>query len=397
MAARRAAPVRAASLRALASDPRWPAITSIAMHRMASRRIHAFAAVDCRLFALSDEQRPFRFSRHPHRRPRPPRRHDDRARRRSRRRRSCRSARRAPSKALTHRDLEGLGAQILLSNTYHLYLRPGRRSDRPPRRPAPLHRLDANRSSPTAAATRCSASPTRRTIDEQGARFQSHLDGSAHLLTPEKADRHPGAARIGHRDGARRVPGASRRTPERRGHRCCGRVRWARRARGSGSSRCRAGRSAGVTVTNPGQAQFGIVQGGVFPELREESAQATVDDRLRGVRDRRTERRRADRRHVRHGRADDAVAARRSAAISDGRGHAAGSRRIGGAGRRSVRLRAADPQRAGTASCSRARGASISRTRATPRTSGRPIRSAAATRAGPVHAPISGIFFWPAR
>ena len=77
----------------------------------------------------------------------------------------------------------------------------------------------------------------------------------------------------------------------------------------------------------PGQAQFGIVQGGVSPALREESARGTVGDRFRGVRHRRTERWRARRRHVRHRGAHDALSARGSAALSDGRRHAAGPRR----------------------------------------------------------------------
>ncbi len=44
-------------------------------------------------------------------------------------------------KALTHRDVAGLGAEIILGNTYHLYLEARRRADRPRRRPASLHRL----------------------------------------------------------------------------------------------------------------------------------------------------------------------------------------------------------------------------------------------------------------
>jgi queuine tRNA-ribosyltransferase len=52
-------------------------------------------------------------------------------------------------------------------------------------------------------------------------------------------------------------------------------LRWARRGR-ERLLALRAGRSDGVTVVNPAQAQFGIVQGSVFPELREESARATV-------------------------------------------------------------------------------------------------------------------------
>src|SRR2546426_4559797 len=89
-------------------------------------------------------------------------------------------------KGVTNRDLEGLGADILLSNTYHLYLRPG--DDLIARRgglhafigwPRPILTDSGGYQVFSLAA--------RRTIDEDGVRFRSHLDGSAHLLTPEKA------------------------------------------------------------------------------------------------------------------------------------------------------------------------------------------------------------------
>src|SRR5436190_7833491 len=89
-------------------------------------------------------------------------------------------------KGVTHRDLESMGAGILLSNTYHLYLRPG--DDLIARRGG-LHRFigwnkpiltDSGGYQVFSLAGRCS-------IDEQGAHFRSHLDGSRHLLTPEKA------------------------------------------------------------------------------------------------------------------------------------------------------------------------------------------------------------------
>src|SRR5438128_6563005 len=89
-------------------------------------------------------------------------------------------------KAITHRDLESVGAEILLSNTYHLFLRPG--DDLIARRGG-LHQFigwsrpiltDSGGYQVFSLASRC-------TVDEQGARFQSHLDGSAHLLSPEKA------------------------------------------------------------------------------------------------------------------------------------------------------------------------------------------------------------------
>jgi queuine tRNA-ribosyltransferase len=89
-------------------------------------------------------------------------------------------------KGVTHRDLESLGAEILLSNTYHSVSAARRRSDRAPRRAAPLHRLDEPILTDSGGYQVFSLA-ARRTIDEQGAHFKSHLDGSAHLLTPEKA------------------------------------------------------------------------------------------------------------------------------------------------------------------------------------------------------------------
>src|SRR6266705_5854134 len=89
-------------------------------------------------------------------------------------------------KAITHRDLESVGAEILLSNTYHLYLRPG--DDLIARRGG-LHRfIGWNKPILTdSGGYQVFSLAERRTITEEGARFRSHLDGSAHLLTPEKA------------------------------------------------------------------------------------------------------------------------------------------------------------------------------------------------------------------
>jgi queuine tRNA-ribosyltransferase len=114
----------------------------------------------------------------------------------------------------------------------------------------------------------------RRTITEEGARFRSHLDGSAHLLTPEKAA--DIQAQLGS-DVAMVLdeclahpaePGAARASMART-------LRWAARARRRFLDL--RDRPDGVVVTNPEQAQFGIVQGSTFPELRDESARATVD------------------------------------------------------------------------------------------------------------------------
>ena len=89
-------------------------------------------------------------------------------------------------KATLHRDLEGIGAAIILGNTYHLYLRPG------DRRIADLGGLHTfigwDRPILTdSGGYQVFSLADRRVIREEGAEFQSHLDGSRHLLTPESA------------------------------------------------------------------------------------------------------------------------------------------------------------------------------------------------------------------
>jgi queuine tRNA-ribosyltransferase len=177
-------------------------------------------------------------------------------------------------KGVTHRDLESLGAEILLSNTYHLYLRPG--DDLIARRGG-LHRfIGWTRPILTdSGGYQVFSLAARRTIDEQGARFKSHLDGSAHLLSPEKAAdiqaqlgsdiamvldeclAHPSGEDAARQSMLRTLRGA-----------CRARDRFLA---------LRDGLVPGVIVTNAGQAQFGIVQGSVFPGLREESARQTVE------------------------------------------------------------------------------------------------------------------------
>ena len=176
-------------------------------------------------------------------------------------------------KAVTHRDLESLGAEILLSNTYHLYLRPG--ADLIARRGGLHAFIGWSRPILTdSGGYQVFSLAARRTIDENGARFRSHLDGSEHLLTPENvADIQ---AKLGsdvamvfdecvaHPAEADAVRKSMERT-----------LRWARRARERFVA-LQSGQVRDVIVTNPGQAQFGIVQGGVYPDLREESARGTV-------------------------------------------------------------------------------------------------------------------------
>jgi len=170
-------------------------------------------------------------------------------------------------KGVTHRDLESIGAEILLSNTYHLYLRPG---DELVARHGGLHRfIGWNRPILTdSGGYQVFSLSDRRTIDEDGVRFRSHLDGSAHLLTPEKAveiQANLGSDVAMILDECLALP-ATEQTTRASMERT---LRWARRGR----DRFR----ALASPTNPGQAQFGIVQGGVVAGLRRESARATVD------------------------------------------------------------------------------------------------------------------------
>ena len=175
-------------------------------------------------------------------------------------------------KGIMHRDLESVGAEILLCNTYHLYLRPG--DDLIARRGG-LHAFIGWRKPilTDSGGYQVFSLAARRTIDEEGARFQSHLDGSPHLLTPEKAA--DIQAQLGSDiamvlDECLAHPSdvaTARESMERT-------LRWARRGR----DRFLLSRDHdAIRVTNPDQAQFGIVQGSVFPELREESALRTVD------------------------------------------------------------------------------------------------------------------------
>ena len=175
-------------------------------------------------------------------------------------------------KAVTHRDLEALGAEIVLANTYHLMLRPGGPLIA---RAGGLHRfMGWSRPILTdSGGYQVFSLAGLRRIREEGAEFQSHLDGARHLLTPE------GAADIQAQLGsdiamvldeciATPAPEAAAREAMERS------VRWARRARARFLQL--AEDPGDILVTNPGQAQFGIVQGGTVHTLRAESAGATV-------------------------------------------------------------------------------------------------------------------------
>jgi len=174
-------------------------------------------------------------------------------------------------KAMRQRDLEETGAQIILGNTYHLYLRPG---DQLIARRGGLHRFIGwpHPILTDSGGYQVFSLAGRRKIDEQGAEFRSHLDGSLHRLSPESAV--DIQARLGSDiamvlDECLAYPASRDETA----HSMERSVRWAARCRVQFAA-IRDGGRADVGATNPGQAQFGIVQGGVFQDLRDQSADA---------------------------------------------------------------------------------------------------------------------------
>jgi queuine tRNA-ribosyltransferase len=176
-------------------------------------------------------------------------------------------------KAVRQSDLEETGADIVLANTYHLLLRPG---DELIARRGGLHRfIGWTRPILTdSGGFQVFSLAQRVRITETGADFRSHLDGSRQLLTPERAT--DIQARLGSDiamvlDECLAFPAAH----DAAAASMARSVRWAERC-AHRLEELRSGPVTGVTVSNAGQAQFGIIQGGVFQNLRDESVDATV-------------------------------------------------------------------------------------------------------------------------
>jgi queuine tRNA-ribosyltransferase len=187
-------------------------------------------------------------------------------------------------KGMTPRDLREVGAEIILGNTYHLWLRPG---DGLIARLGGLHRFTGwdGPILTDSGGFQAFSLGARRVITEDGIRFRSHLDGSEHVLTPERATEiqaqlGPDIAMVLDECLAQPAPLSTVRESTERS------ARWARRCRdrflelrelGAGEWR-RDSETAESRphVTNPGQAQFGIIQGGTVPELRTLSVERTL-------------------------------------------------------------------------------------------------------------------------
>ncbi len=162
----------------------------------------------------------------------------------------------ATVKSMTVEELEENGAQIILSNTYHLYLRPGSKLVR---KAGGLHNfMKWNKPILTdCGGFQVFSLSDLRTISEDGVEFTSHLDGSKHFFSPEKVmeiEEDLGADIIMSFDECCPYPSTyeyTKNSMERT-------TRWAKRCK--------------EAHTSENQALFGIIQGGFYEDLREQSA-----------------------------------------------------------------------------------------------------------------------------
>ena len=165
----------------------------------------------------------------------------------------------ATVKAMLPGSVRETGADILLGNTYHLMLRPGaERIDRL----GGLHRfMDWDRPILTdSGGFQVMSLAELRKLTEEGVRFRSHVDGSEHMLTPERSmeiQRLLGSDIVMCFDECPALPADRARIEE--SMRLS--MRWAQRSRDAFGDR-------------PGHALFGIQQGGLEEDLRGESAEA---------------------------------------------------------------------------------------------------------------------------
>lgn len=173
----------------------------------------------------------------------------------------------ATVKAMRPEQVEETGAEIILSNTYHLYLRPGHEIVR---EAGGLHRfMNWNKSILTdSGGFQVFSLGAMRKISEEGVQFRSHIDGSKHMLTPEKSmeiQNALGSDIIMAFDECAPYP-ADRQYVKDSLERT---TRWLKRCKDYHKNTER-------------QSLFGIMQGGMYADLRKQSAEEIVELDLPG-------------------------------------------------------------------------------------------------------------------
>lgn len=175
---------------------------------------------------------------------------------------------RASVKTMWQEDLNEIGAQIILGNTYHLYLRPGHELIE--RVGGGLHGFmstDLPILTDSGGYQVFSLSDLNK-ITEEGVRFQSHIDGSYHMISPEKSmeiQRALGSDIVMAFDECPALPASKERLRESMELT----LRWAKRCRDYG--------------LKPHQNLFGIIQGGLHLDLRTECMQRLEEMGFEGL------------------------------------------------------------------------------------------------------------------
>ncbi len=167
----------------------------------------------------------------------------------------------ATVKSLTPEELKEIGAQIILANTYHLYLRPGSKLIAAA---GGLHQFmhwDRPLLTDSGGFQIFSLSELNQ-ITEEGVYFKSHIDGSRHFISPEKS------MEIQMELGSDIVMAFDECPPYPSDYNYVDKsleltIRWAKRSK--------------EAMTAEDQALFGIIQGGIYPELRQKSVEAMVE------------------------------------------------------------------------------------------------------------------------
>ena len=177
----------------------------------------------------------------------------------------------ATVKGIPHHLVEELGAQIILANNYHLYLRPGIEQVR---KFGGLHRFMAwERAILTdSGGFQVFSLNELRKVSEEGVKFRSHIDGSSHMFTPESAiaaEIGLGADIIMAFDECTEYPAERSRAQ----HSMEMTVRWAARCRDYFEQH----KQEVPWDSGEHQALFGIIQGGMHLDLRAECAKRLVD------------------------------------------------------------------------------------------------------------------------
>jgi queuine tRNA-ribosyltransferase len=186
----------------------------------------------------------------------------------------------ATVKSMTVEELKDIGAEIILSNTYHLYLRPGHEVIK---NLGGLHKFmnwDGPILTDSGGFQVFSLSPLRKITDE-GVEFRSHIDGSTHFFTPELAMEIQAALgsdiamvfdECTPYPATREYALKSLQLTTRWAERC---KKWMQDARYKIQD-------TGISIMNPAsciphQSLFGIVQGGVYKDLRKQSAEELIE------------------------------------------------------------------------------------------------------------------------